>query len=335
MQGRNAMIRKLAGLLALLLAASAGPVLAQGGYPNGPVKVIIPLPPGGAIDVMVRAIGRAFEQRTGHGLVVESRPGANTIIAANACKAAAPDGRTICLLSSSSVSINPSLYRNLSYDPVKDFEPITNLAFADQVLVLNSKVPVNDWNELVAYSKQDPKRLNFGSFGLGGDTHLIVEWLKQQSGANITHVPYKGAADAMLAFTANDIQLLYLIVGNMDLVRQVNDGEVRGLLVPGARRSALIPDVPSFAEAGLTSEAADYQTWFGMFAPKGTPREMVEALNAQFSAIVRSPAFADQNLTPRGFRAVGDSPAAFAQFIAEDARRAKVLVEQSGVRLDQ
>jgi len=327
------MIRMLAGLVALSLGAWAAPAQAQG--TGGPIKVIIPLPPGGAIDVMVRAIGRAFEERNPYGLIIESRPGANTIIAANACKAAPADGRTICLLSSSTVSINPTLYRQLSYDPVKDFEPITNVAFADQVLILNTKVPVKDWKELVAYSKQNPKALNFGSFGLGGDTHLIVEWLKQQSGAEITHVPYRGAADAMLAFTANDIQLLYLIVGNMDIVRQVNAGEVKGLLVPGGERSALIPAVPSFAEVGLTSDAADYQTWFGLFAPKGTPREIVDKLNAAFAAILHDKAFVDQNLTPRGFRPVGDAPADFAKFIRADAKRGQMLVEQSSVKLDQ
>src|SRR5215469_5914267 len=327
------MIRVLAGLVALSLGAWAAPAQAQGA--GGPIKVIIPLPPGGAIDVMVRSIGRAFEQRNPYGLIIESRPGANTIIAANACKAAPADGRTICLLSSSTVSINPTLYRQLSYDPAKDFEPITNVAFADQVLILNTKVPVKDWKELVAYSKQNPKALNFGSFGLGGDTHLIVEWLKQQSGAQITHVPYKGAADAMLAFTANDIQLLYLIVGNMDIVRQVNAGEVKGLLVPGGARSALIPAVPSFAEVGLTSEAADYQTWFGMFAPKGTPKEIVDKLNAAFAAILHNQEFADKNLALRGFHPVGDSPADFAKFIVADAKRGKLLVEQSGVKLDQ
>jgi tripartite-type tricarboxylate transporter receptor subunit TctC len=334
------MIRILAGLLALLLGAfisggGSSPALAQAGFPNGPIRVIIPLPPGGAIDVMVRSLGRAFEQRNPYGLIVESRPGANTILAANACKAAAPDGRTICLLSSSTVSLNPTLYRNLSYNPLKDFEPITNVAFADQVLVLNNKVPVKDWKELVDYSKNNPRKLNFGSFGLGGDTHLIVEWLKQQSGATITHIPYKGAPDAMLAFTANDIQLLYLIVGNMDIVRQVNEGEVKGLLVPGAQRSALIPGVPSFAEVGLTSEAADYQTWFGLFAPKGTPPEIVAKLNAQFAAILHSKAFVDENLAPRGFRPVGDSAADFAKFIVADAKRGKVLVDQSGIQLDQ
>jgi tripartite-type tricarboxylate transporter receptor subunit TctC len=130
----------LAGALALVSGAS----LAQGSYPSGPIRVIIPLAPGGAIDVMVRALGQAFEQRNGHGFVVESRAGANTIIAADACKAAAPDGSTVCLLSRSSVSLNPTLYRNLSYDPVRDFEPITNLAFAHQVLILNKSVPVLD-----------------------------------------------------------------------------------------------------------------------------------------------------------------------------------------------
>ena len=329
------MIRMIASLLALLCAWAA-PALAQDALPSGPIKVIIPLPPGGAIDVMARSVGHAFEQRNPNNtMIVESRPGANTIIAANACKAAAPDGRTICLLSSSTVTINPWLYRQLSYDPLKDFEPITNVAFADQVLVMNTKVPVQDWKGLVAYSKAHPKTLNFGSFGLGGDTHLVVEWLKQQSGADITHVPYKGAADAMLAFTADDIQLLYLIVGNMDLVRQVNEGEVKGLLVPGTERSALIPKVPSFAEVGLNSDAAQYQTWFGMFAPKGTPRAIVDKLNAEFAAILHAKDFVAQNLTPRGFRPAGDSPADFTKFIVADAKRGKMLVEESGVKLDK
>jgi tripartite-type tricarboxylate transporter receptor subunit TctC len=203
-------IGALAGALSFLGDAA----FTQVSYPSAPIRVIIPLAPGGAIDVMVRALGRAFEQRNPYGFVVESRAGANTIIAANACKAAPPDGSTICLLSRSSVSINPALYKNLSYDPIKDFEPITNLAFAHQVLILNKNVPVKDFKELVAYSKQNPEKLNFGSFGVGGDTHLVVEWIKHETGAKMTHIPYKGASDAMLAFKSGDIQLIYLIIGN-------------------------------------------------------------------------------------------------------------------------
>jgi tripartite-type tricarboxylate transporter receptor subunit TctC len=238
-------VRKLLTLAALAgaLGVLGGAGVAQTGYPSAPIRVIIPLAPGGANDVMVRALGKAFEQRNGHGFIVESRAGANTIIAANACKAAPPDGATICLLSRSSVSLNPNLYRNLSYDPLKDFEPITNLAFAHQVLILNKNVPVKDFGELVTYSKQHPDKVNFGSFGVGGDTHLVVELLKHETGAKMTHIPYKGASDAMLAFKSGDIQLLYLIVGNPDIARQINEGEVKGLLVPGSRRNPLVPDV--------------------------------------------------------------------------------------------
>jgi tripartite-type tricarboxylate transporter receptor subunit TctC len=315
------------------MAAGAG--FAQAPYPSGPIRVIIPLAPGGAIDVMVRALGKAFEQRTGHPFVVESRAGANTIIAANACKAAAPDGNTICLFSRSTVSINPTLYRNLSYDPLKDFEPITNLAFAHQVLIMSKSVPVNDFKELVAYSKQNPSKLNFGSFGVGGDTHLVVEWLKHETGAQMMHVPFKGAADAMLAFKGGDIQLLYLIIGNPDIARQINEGEVKGLLVPGAKRSPLIPNVPSFGESGLSPDQTAFETWFGMFAPKGTPAAIVKKLNAELAAIVQTPEFANQYLISKGFEPVGDASEAFAKFIVEDQKKGKLLVDISGAKLEQ
>ncbi len=321
--------------LAGALGVPAGAGLAQTSYPAAPVRVIIPLAPGGAIDVMVRALGKAFEQRNPHGFIVESRAGANTIIAANACKAAPPDGSTICLLSRSSVSLNPALYKNLSYDPIKDFEPITNLAFAHQVLILNKNVPVNDFKELVAYSKANPDKVNFGSFGVGGDTHLVVEWLKHETGAQMTHIPYKGASDAMLAFKSGDIQLLYLIVGNPDIARQVNAGEVKGLLVPGSRRNPLVPDVPSFAEAGLSGDQSAFETWFGMFAPKGTPAEIVKKLNSEFSAIVNTPDFAKQYLISKGFAPVGDTNDAFAKFIVADQAKGRRLVDISGVKLEQ
>jgi tripartite-type tricarboxylate transporter receptor subunit TctC len=320
----------MAGCLAL-----GGLAFGQAGYPANPIKVIIPLAPGGAIDVMVRALGKGFEQRNPYGFVVESRAGANTIIAANACKAAPPDGYTLCLLSRSSVSINPWVYQNLSYDPVKDFEPITNLAFANQVLIMNRNVPVNNWQELVAYSKEHPDKLNFGSFGLGGDSHLIVEWMKHVTGAKITHIPYKGASDALLAFTAGDIQLLYLIVGNLDLPRQINDGEIKGLLVPGKTRNPIIPNVPTFAESGLPSDQIGYETWFGMFAPKGTPATIINKLNADFTAIVKTPEFAEKYLRTKGFEPEGDSADHFVQFIQDDLRKAKDFVGITGVTLEQ
>jgi tripartite-type tricarboxylate transporter receptor subunit TctC len=200
---------------------------------------------------------------------------------------------------------------------------------------MNRKVPVNNWQELVAYSKEHPDKLNFGSFGLGGDSHLIVEWMKHVTGANITHIPYKGASDALLAFTAGDIQLLYLIVGNLDLPRQINEGEIKGLLVPGKTRNPIIPNVPTFAESGLPSDQIGYETWFGMFAPKGTPQPIIKKLNADFTAIVKTPEFAQQYLTTKGFEPEGDSADHFAQFIQDDLRKAKTFVGITGVALEQ
>ena len=298
--------RKHAGLAALVIGASlcahnAG--LAQTELSFGARSgCSIPLAPGGAIDVMVRALGKAFEQRNPAGFVVESRPGANTIIAANACKAAPPDGSTICLLSRSTVSINPALYKNLSYDPLKDFEPITNIAFAQQVLILNKSVPVKDFKELVAYSKQHPDKLNFGSFGVGGDSHLIIEWLKHETGAKLDAYSLqrrvRGHARVQGRRRADDVSDRRQSRSHPPDQR----GRGQGLLVPGSKRNPLVPDVPSFAEAGLPPHDSTYVTWFGMFAPKGTPAAIVGKLNAELAAIVKTPAFAEQFLFRKASR---------------------------------
>ena len=327
----------LAMALGLLAAAAAGPaaVLAQEQFPAKPVRMIVPLAPGGAIDLFARSLGAGFEARTGQAVVVESRAGANTIIAANACKQSAPDGYTVCLLTRSTISINPEIYRKLSYEPLKDFEPITNAFFGQQIVILNRNVPVKSFKEFVAYSKAEPDKLNYGSFGLGGDSHLIIEWLKSKTGASITHVPFKGASDAMLAFTANNVQMIALLVGNPDLARQVREGEVKGLLLPGNKRSALVPDVETFAEAGLTADDTAFAPWFGLFAPKGTPRPIVDKLNGTFTAIIKTPAFRDKFLIGNAFTPVADSPEAFTRFIVEDRKTAAGLVEISGVKLNE
>ena len=311
------------------------PVSAQEKYPSRPIRMIVPLAPGGAVDVFARSLGQEFEQRTGAGVVVESRAGANSIIAANACKGSAPDGYTVCMLTRSTISINPEIYQKLSYDPVKDFEPITNAFFGQQIVILNKTVPVNTFAEFVAYSKQNPDKLNYASFGLGGDSHLIVEWLKSTSGARITHVPYKGASDAMLAFVSNDVQMLALLVGNPDLARQVREGVVNGLLLPGNKRSVLVPDVPTFAEAGLQAGDTAFAPWFGLFAPKGTQNDIVDKLNAEFTAIIKTPQFRDKHLIANAFTPVADSAAAFAKFIADDRKTAAGLVGISGVKLSE
>ncbi len=328
-------LRRVSVTLVCLLCMAAPPALAQGNYPSRPVRIIVPLPPGGAIDVFVRGLGKEFEARTGASVVVENRAGGNTILAANACKSAVPDGYTFCLLTRSTVSVNPEIYRRLSYDPLHDFMPVTNGFHGTQIVILNKNVPVNTLAELVAFSKQHPDQLNFAAMGLGGDTHLIMEWLKHATGAQIAHVPYKGFPEAMTSFKANDVQLIALLVGNPDLARQVRDGEVKGLVLLGSRRSALVPDVPTLAEAGLSADEAILNPWFGFFAPKGTPTRYVDKMSDEINAIMASPDFRQRYLTANAFVPAGSKPDDFAKFLKSDRKSAAELVSMSGVKLDE
>jgi tripartite-type tricarboxylate transporter receptor subunit TctC len=331
-------LRRLSLMLACLAALApmtAPQASAQAAYPSRPIRFIVPLPPGGAIDVFVRAVGRELEARMGQNVIVENRAGGNTILAANACKSAAPDGYTFCLLTRSTVSVNPEIYRKLSYDPLKDFAPVTNGFFGAQIVIMNKNVPVNSLAELVAYSKQHPDKLNFASMGLGGDTHLIMEWLKHATGAQIAHVPYKGFPEAMTSFKGNDVQLIALLVGNPDLARQVRDGEVKGLVLLGSKRSNLVPDVPTINEAGLSADENIFNPWFGFFAPKGTPAAYVDKMSDEINAIMANPEFRQRYLTANAFVPAGSKPDAFAKFLLTDRKSAAELVSMSGVKLDE
>ena len=330
-------LRRLSLLLACLaaLCSMAPPASAQPAYPSRPIRIIVPLPPGGAIDVYVRAVGRELEARLGQNILVENRAGGNTILAANACKSAAPDGYTFCLLTRSTVSVNPEIYRKLSYDPLKDFAPVTNGFIGAQIVIMNKNVPVNTLPELVAYSKQHPDKLNFASMGLGGDTHLIMEWLKHATGAQITHVPYKGFPEAMTSFKGNEVQLIALLVGNPDLARQVRDGEVKALVLLGNKRSSIVPDVPTIGEAGLSADEKIFNPWFGFFAPKGTPAAYVDKMSDEINAIMANAEFRQRYLTANAIVPAGSKPDAFAKFLLTDRKSAAELVSMSGVKLDE
>ena len=305
---------------------------AQQGYPGRPIRVIHPLPAGGVIDLFLRGLSQAFAERNGQNFLIESRPGANSIIAAETCAKATADGYAICILAKTTVSLNPSLYAKLSYDPVKSFEPITQLVVSQEVLVVSPSLPVSTFRELVDYSRQHPGKINYASSGVGSNVHLTLERVKHQTGANFTHIPYKGAADTTQAFLSGDVHIMYLIIGNPGVVAQVQSGQSRALLVSGEARSPLLPGVPTFAEAGFAN--MDAPNWFGMFAPAGTPKEIIGKLSSELSAILRTPAFRDKFLTPRGFEGVGGTPDEFARFLVEDRKRGAELVRISGARLD-
>jgi tripartite-type tricarboxylate transporter receptor subunit TctC len=171
--------------------------------------------------------------------------------------------------------------------------------------------------------------------GLGGDTHLMMEWLKHATGAKIVHVPFKGFPEAMTSFKGNEVQLIALLVGNPDLARQVRDGEVKGLLLLGSKRSSIVPDVPTLQEAGLTADDATFTPWFGFFAPKGTPKDYVDRMSDEINAIMAKPEFRDRYLTANAFVAAGSKPNEFAKFLVSDRKAAAELVAISGVKLDE
>jgi tripartite-type tricarboxylate transporter receptor subunit TctC len=319
----------VASACALALIASAA---AAQDFPVKPVKVIVPFPPGGPTDVLARALGEAFRERTGQSFVVDNKPGGGTAIGATACKNADPDGYAFCLLTASTVSLNPFLYANLSYDPRKDFEPLSNVVFTHQVMILHKSIPASTLRELIAYAKENPTKLNFGSFGIGGDSHLVFEWLKIKAGAAMTHVPYGGAAPALLAFERGDAHLLYPVASPAVLER-IRSGLAKPIAVPEGQRVAALAGVPSFKETGLPPY--DAKTWFGAFAPAGTPRGRVEELSRHLAAVIRSQTFHDRFIKLGGYDPVGNTPDEFRTFLAADRARGEELVKLSGVKIEQ
>lgn len=327
----NRLLRRCAAVpAAVVLFASVGASLAQD-YPSRPIKLIVPYPAGGPLDVLARTIGNAYRDKYQHGFVVENHPGANTAIAATNCKNAAADGYTVCLLSMSTMSLNPFLYAKLSYDP-GDLEPVTNLVFNSHMLVLHRSVPAKTLAELVAYSKANPDKLNYASFGVGGDNHLAMEWIKSRTGLKATHIPFAGAAPAMLALERTDVHMLLVTPGGGNLLNQVREGKLTAVMVSGNKRLAILPEVPSYAEAGLP--AFKLRTWFGLFAPRGTPKPAIDTLSRQVAEIIQTPAFQERYLFPNGFEPVGSTPAELGKHIAETREDAAELVKISGVKLN-
>ncbi len=320
----------LAAALIALATLSGGLVAARAQEaPVRPIHLIVPLTAGSAFDVLARAIATRFQERTGQQIVVENRVGGNMMVAANACKAAPPDGQTLCLFTQN-LTLNPLLYAKLSYDPFKDLDPVTPLALQQQVLVASKLVPATTFGELVQYSKANPNKLNYGSVGLGSDSHLIVEWLRIASGGDWKHVPFNGSPQVLLAFARGDAHLLLTTAGNV--LQQIASGEMKALLARGDQRFALLPDVPTFAEAGLRPLQA--RSWAGMFAPAGVPPARLAKLGRELSGIVNEQAFQDRFMRTAGLQpAPMMAAASYRQFLLDDQAAWAPLVSESGVRL--
>lgn len=312
-----------------LLLVSVTGALAQS-WPAKPVRIVVAYPPGGGIDVMARQIADKLSPAWGQPVVVENKPGANTIVAADAVAKSAPDGYTVLMSTDATFSINPHLYAKLPYDAQRDFIPVTMLVLLQQLLVANPKLPVNSLAELIDYAKKNPGKVNYASYGSGSQPHLSGEMLKYKAGIDLVHVPYKGISLAVPAVIAGEVQLTF--AGIATSMGPLKAGRIKALAIGGQARSPLLPDVPTFAELGFPE--VETHAWFGFFLPAGSPQAAVERINADTKKILDEPAFREKQLIARGYEVVGSSPQEFAAYIRKDSESRARAVRISGAKAE-
>jgi tripartite-type tricarboxylate transporter receptor subunit TctC len=322
---RQAMLG-VGGGLALL---ASRPAMAEAGYPNRVIKLIVPYPPGGTTDLLGRLIADQVKSGLNATVIVENKPGAGTTLGADLVAHAPPDGYTLLLATSTTLAINKTLYKKLPYDPAKDFAPISLVAEVPFALIVNPIIPAKTLGEFIAYAKANPG-LAYGSAGNGSPQHLGAELLKTQAGIDIRHVPYRGSVPAMLDVIANHIP--FMIVDLEPALPQIKEGKVRVLGVTTPKRVAVAPDIPTIAESGLPG----YQlvAWQGLVAPAGTPRDIVDALAAQIAKMLADPATSGRFATLAIEPLPGSTPDSFAAYIKTEVDRWATIVKSSGAEAE-
>jgi tripartite-type tricarboxylate transporter receptor subunit TctC len=315
-------------LLLFLGGAVSHPVHAEP-YPAKPIRFVVPYPAGGPLDTVARLLAQKVTQSTRQPVIVDNKPGAGGNIGADAVAKAAPDGYTILMGAVATHAINPTLYASIPYDPIRDFAPVTQVASTPNVLVVHPSIPASNVQEFIAYAKANPGKLNFGSGSTGSAGHLAGELFKTMAGVDMTHVPYKGAAPAMQDLIGGQIQLMFDNLASS--LTQVRAGKVKALAVTTSKRTALAPELPTIAESGLPG--FDISTWFGIFVPAGTGREVVEKLHGEFARALAAPDVRERMLN-LGAEPVGSAPAEFAAYIRSEADKYARVIKASGARVD-
>lgn len=316
--------------LACAVAASAisFSALAQN-WPGSTVTVVVPWPPGGPSDIAARPLAKGLTQALGQSFVIDNRAGGGGNIGTAAVTRAKPDGQTLLITSSAPIVINPSLYKKMSFDPLKDLDPVTNLLRVPLVLVVHPSVPAKNLKELMAHIQSKKGQFSYGSSGNGTPQHLTSELFASVTKLEMTHVPYKGSAPAITDLVGGHIPLMF--DSTIAIMPHIKAGKVKPIAISSAKRSPLLPDVPTFAEAGLPQ--IESYAWYGFFAPAGTPKPVLAKINAEAQKVMKSPEF-QKVLADTGSDYVGDTPENFGKFVqAEHARWSKV-VKQSGATVD-
>jgi tripartite-type tricarboxylate transporter receptor subunit TctC len=319
----------LALMLGTITALATAPAMAQG-YPDKPVRIIVPFTAGGLADVLARGIGNELGKTWGQAVIIDNRPGANTIIAADATAKSAPDGYTLLMANDPTLSSNQYLYSRLPYDPVKDFVPVINVAATLEILIVPNDSKAKNVGDVIAMAKAAPGTLTYGTYGPGSKAHFDAEEFSTRVGIKLNHIPYKGVADTMIAAASGQIDMSFS--GVPPALQMVKSGKIRALAIAAPQRSPVLPDVPTFAEAGVPG--FESKAWFGLVAPAGTPQAVVDKIAADVAKIIVKPDFQDKFITGVGLTLVNQGPREYADFLKRDreeyAKEAKII----NVKLD-
>lgn len=315
---------------ALLAAAVAAPRIAHAAdaWPAKPIQLLIPYPPGGSADLLARPLGAKLQERLGQPIVLDYRPGAGGTIASQTLARSKPDGYTLIMVLAAH-AINPSLYPKLRYDTRKDFAPVSLVANLPLILASSQSLQARNVAELIAQAKVTPGKITFGSAGNGNTGHLAGELFDSMTGVKMTHVPYKGSAQVVNAMLAGDIQLTFDSISTS--MPQIRAGKMRALAVTSAKRSAMAPDVPTLAEAGVPG--FDINGWYAILAPAGTPRDIVDKLSSEIAAVLAQPDLRAQ-IAANGYEPVGSTPSALGAHIEAELVRWNKVVTGAGVKLE-
>jgi len=303
------------------LLAAAAPADAET-FPSKTITIVVPAPPGGVTDIIGRALARHFSEAWGHQAIVENKAGGNNQLAAEYIAKSPPDGYTLFVGPESTFIMNPSLYRKLNYDPIKDFTPITGLMRINHALVLHPSVPAKNVKELIALAKQKPGELNYGTYGIGSSGHLNMEKFEAETGTKMQPVHYKGAAPALNDVIAGHIQLCFVSVGSA--VPQWKGGKVNFIAVGSPKRMALLPEIPTIAESGVPGFEAI--SWFGLYGPAGMPPDVVAKINGEVRKLFDSPDFKKNVLDTQYFESIVGTPQQLSDYMrSEEPKWRKVI----------
>jgi tripartite-type tricarboxylate transporter receptor subunit TctC len=316
-------------VVSMLMVASAGACCAQdaASYPAKPIRMVISLAPGGGVDTSGRLLGQKFTDAWGQQVVAENRPGAGGTIATELVARAAPDGYTL-LMQSMSHAITPALYK-LSYDTIKDFAPVSLFVQSPSILAVHPSLPVKNVKELIAFTKKHPNEILFSSSGVGSGQHLAMELLNRMAGLQLVHIPYKGTASSILDLVAGRVSITS--ASAISTMPHVRAGRLRALAVSSGRRSPSVPELPTIAEAGVPGFAVDQ--WYALFAPAGTPKEVVAKLYGEIAKTVANPEIRERLLS-MGLDPVGMPPDEFTEYVKAETAKWGKLVREAGIRVN-